>query len=295
MATWEEILNQSYNPVNSVRDRHQALMEKRQAENIARMRAANPGFQVGGNMPAMQQGFQQFAPPNISGGQDDWLKTQFEMANEHLGGFGVQQQPAAQDPTGGMGGMGNPNGPNGSGEGPQSNGGRSFGGVNFGDMPDPLASAIGNAQGLTPGQAQALSFMAGPLFSPLIEGITMSPETESALSELSSMLESGTIPDMNKLQETKLFDEPEISKIIDAAPGVGLGGASDNSGFGGGGGTSISEGNQGAMGNTGPGNDGTGGQTSGGNNSSGGGGGGDGGGGGGTGGGTGGDGPNGER
>jgi hypothetical protein len=94
MPTWEEILDANYNPVNSVRERHQATIDARRNQNIARMQAANPGFQPGGNdtggggNPAVGSGpqYQQFGPPTVMDNQDSWLTSQANLANEHMGG-----------------------------------------------------------------------------------------------------------------------------------------------------------------------------------------------------------------
>lgn len=211
MATWEEMINGG-NPVDIVNQRHKALMEKRQAENIARMRAANPGYLPGGAMPGSQQGFQRFAPPSVMDNKDEWLESQFAMADEHLGGPGdpaAAAQAAQAAATGGMS--------QGGGEG-EISGGRTFGGMSMGDMPNALSSAINNAQGLTPAQAAGLSFMF-PNFAPLIAPAIMSPELESSLNELSGMIRGGTIPDLGSLSES------HISPDILGLPGVGLGGS----------------------------------------------------------------------
>jgi len=271
MATWEEILNQSYNPVNSVRDRHQALMEQRQAENIARMRAANPGFQVGGNMPAMQQGFQRYQQPspfNTPSGQDDWLKTQFEMANEHLGGFGVQQQPAAQDPTGGMGGMGNANGRNNSSDGPQSNNNNGRDAFGPSGMPSDYSgydAALAGVAGIPEGFKTGLNAISPNLLGPVANMFqTQTPEMKTLYGELTDMgpIDQNNLPldptntilaglmnpDESNLKafapgpltdkdvaDLMKLDEADISRVMDNAPGVGLGpSVSGPEGYGGG-------------------------------------------------------------
>ena len=77
MATWEEMLSANYNPVTSLRER----FTQREAENLARMQQANPGY---GTNPGMPQ-YQQFTSPS-SGSQDDWLETQRNLFNEQFVG-----------------------------------------------------------------------------------------------------------------------------------------------------------------------------------------------------------------
>jgi len=231
MATWEEMVNGTldpntgqynpYNPVTAVSERHKALMEQRQAENIARMQAANPGYLPGGNMQGSGQGFQQFAPPSVMANKDAWLESSMNMANENMSPTDPVAQ--AQAATGGLstqGGMGG--GQIGSPE-------QAFGGVPFGDMPDALTSAISNAQGLTPGLAAGMSFMF-PSLSQVFAANTMSQDTMEALGELSGMLEGGTIPDANALPESLLNFSDEIDPST--LQGVGID-------FGGGGGSAV--------------------------------------------------------
>ena len=92
MATWEDMLNTSYNPVYAERERHKRLVEQRKAENLAKMQAANPGFLPGGMGQTNQPQFQQFTQPSVMANKDDWLASQHEMASEHFGG--------AADPAG---------------------------------------------------------------------------------------------------------------------------------------------------------------------------------------------------
>ena len=183
MATWEEMINGTYNPVNAVNERHQQLLNQRQAANLQRMQAANPGFQAGGyGMPAqypmndpripndprqplqmpVNQQFQQFGPPSIAANQDEWLKSQFDLAGEHLGGIGDPEAAAAVAAQAGgpIGG-----GQGGASDGPNNTGdGRTFGGVPFGSLDQETQDAINNAQGLSPSMATALSLAFGPAF-----------------------------------------------------------------------------------------------------------------------------------
>ena len=327
MATWEEMLNGTYNPVNAVNERHQQLLNQRQAANIQRMQAANPGFQVGGYgnqapmnfsgpmdfggpvqynpaapstptqfqpLPQPQaptgrppnqfnpQGVTPFNPPSVSANQDEWLKSQFDLAGEHLGGIGDPEAAAAVaaqagGPIGGGQG-GASDGPGGNNTNSENDSGWSYGNFIdedsiFGILAPGVVKAI---NGFTANQNALVDKNLEEAFNPYsiddqygFMNPGPPPPTNQEIED--SMFNFGVLTELEQL------DEDDLSRVIDNAPGVGLGGASDNSGFGGAGGEAVSEGSQGAMGNEGPGNDGTGGQSSGGDDNDGGGRGGDGG------------------
>ena len=254
------------------------------------MQAANPGFQTGGygmpaqypindpripndprqplQMPANQQ-FQQFGPPSIAANQDEWLKSQFDLAGEHLGGIGDPEAAAAVAAQAG--------GPIGGGQGGASDG---PGGGGF-NPSDPMGfNDFGPETGISEATATALSAVLGPLATPAINSMTMTEKEEQEAFDRWSAFDQEDDPIVaafNDLAELGFTEESMLADNPEGLAGVGLGGVNDNSGFGGAGGEAVSEGSQGAMGNEGPGNDGTGGQSSGGDDNDGGGRGGDGG------------------
>ena len=64
MATWQQMLDRNYNPVNAVSERHKALLEKRKAENLARMQRSNPWLRPGGYGTPAQYPMQNNQIPN---------------------------------------------------------------------------------------------------------------------------------------------------------------------------------------------------------------------------------------
>ena len=122
MATWQEMLDANYNPVNTVRERYEKQLADAQSANIKRMQAANPGFGQGGMSQSSIQ--QQYTPYSYEPtNQESWLETQLSLSNQAMtdAGFGATTPtaPTAADPfsgginTGGGGGEGNTGGYNG--------------------------------------------------------------------------------------------------------------------------------------------------------------------------------------
>ena len=116
MATWQEMLDADYNPVNTVRERYEKQLADAQSANIKRMQAANPGFGQGGMSQSSIQ--QQYTPYSYEPtNQESWLETQLSLSNQAMtdAGFGptTPTAPTAADPfsgginTGGGGGEGN--------------------------------------------------------------------------------------------------------------------------------------------------------------------------------------------
>lgn len=216
MATWEDMMNPNYSSVTTVRDRHQALMDKRQAENMARMQAANPGYLPGGQMPGQSQGFQRFGPPTVMSNQDEWLKTQFAMADEHLGGAGDPAATAQAAQAAATGGMGN-----------AGQGGGELGGNRGGSPNDPLGfNDFGPNTGLSPGLAAVGGFLLGPQLSPLMGGLVMTEDQQQqAINEWGNFNAPNdpVVGAFNALgdftKESQLADNPDgFAKL----PGVGL-------------------------------------------------------------------------
>jgi hypothetical protein len=226
MATWQDMIEgyrdpvtgeySQYNPVTAVTDRHNALMEKRQAENLARMQAANPGYGVGGT-PMSQQQFQQFGPPSVMANQDEWLETQFSMANQHLGG-GQTPETAAATQTGGMP---TPAGwDRGGGSGPSAPG--------SGRAQDGLDAAVQGFNGFTPEQAGYINAIVGPLAVPFTTKNTMNANMMDALEGVETFRDTfpDAIVDFNALPENLVdFDTSVLGGVGLGSDGIGVDGS----------------------------------------------------------------------
>lgn len=115
MSSWQDYLD-GVNPIDTVRGRHEELMKQRQAENLARMQAANPGYGQGGFGNIQQQQFTQYGPPTLHDNSAEWLQTQRNLYGENIDYN--QTGPNAGALSNGQGGQDDQSG---RGIGPQGN------------------------------------------------------------------------------------------------------------------------------------------------------------------------------
>lgn len=228
MATWEEILAANFNPVTAAREKHQELIEKRKAENLARMQAANPGFMPGGYANPTNVQFQQFGPPSVMTNQDEWLLTQQQMASEHFGGAGDPSTPAPAAPAAAS----SFGGRDGRGEGAPGGSG-AYSGVGPAQFGDTMMAGV----------HPALGFMLGPVVNPFANYAMQNNQlfaanTAAEAAELSAMQEAGISTNVNDL--------PESILSLDSIPGVGLPGTNTSAVGGASGGSSGGAGSAGS-------------------------------------------------
>jgi len=197
MPTFEEILDQNFNPLRTERlESARERLNSRRAENQARLTGRQNGQNTGQ--------FQNFAPPTVIANQDEWLVSNMNVLNEVFdGSLSVPDAPG----PGASSGPGPNDGP-GGGDGA----GDEFG---AGGINSPFGPGGGSGYGGVPGPPgllhPAAEFLLGPTISKLINQVQQ-PKVDAFNEGVQDTLTNGVA----ELSQLTGFSESDINDMLNS-------------------------------------------------------------------------------